>query len=95
MFSEQHAHSVSVWRDPLVPLRAPKIFNPRRDPFERAEHEAISYEEWWIEHIYIMYGGAALSQRFVETFKEFPPRQRPASFSIDQIMEGFNKRHGQ
>ncbi|MCZ6561626.1 MAG: arylsulfatase [Gammaproteobacteria bacterium] len=95
MFSEQRAHGISVWRDPLVLLRAPKIFNLRRDPFERAEHEAISYEKWWIEHIYIMYGGAAVTQKFVNTFKEFPPRQRPASFSIDQIMEGFYTRHGQ
>jgi len=95
MFSEQRAHGISVWRDPLVPLRTPKIFNLRRDPFERAEHEAIGYEKWWIEHIYMLYGGAALTQRFVKTFKEFPPRQRPASFSIDQIMEGFYTRHGQ
>jgi arylsulfatase len=42
-----------------------------------------------------MYGGAALTQQFVSTFKEFPPRQRPASFSVDQIMEGFYNRAGQ
>jgi arylsulfatase len=91
VFMEQRAHSFEVWQEPLVSLRFPKLFNLRRDPFERADHETIGYAKWRIEKIYMTYGAGALVQIFVESFKEFPPRQRPASFSVDQIMEQFTK----
>jgi hypothetical protein len=91
MFSEQRAKGISVWRDPLVKLRLPKIYNLRRDPFERAEVEGIGYERWMADHLPMIYKSAAKVKQFVGTFKEFPQRQRPASFSIDQIIEGFNK----
>ena len=95
MFLEQRAHGLDVWEEPLVSLRLPKIFNLRRDPFERADYEASGYDEWRIRHLYVMYGASALTTQFVSTFKDFPLRQRPASFSVDQIMEQFTKRHGQ
>ena len=94
VFMEQRAHGFDVWQDPLVSLRFPKIFNLRQDPFERADHEAIGYHQWRVEKIYITYGAGALVTRFVQSFQEFPPRQRPASFSVDQIMEQFTERHG-
>jgi arylsulfatase len=92
MFSEQRAKGISVWRDPLVKLRLPKIFNLRRDPFERADVEGIGYERWMVEHLPQLYKAAAKVKQFVGTFKEFPQRQRPASFSIDQLLEGFKKK---
>ena len=91
VFMEQREHGFEVWEEPLVSLRFPKLFNLRRDPFERADHETIGYARWRVEKIYMPYGAGALVSRFVASFKEFPPRQRPASFSVDQIMEQFNK----
>ena len=90
-FMEQRSHGFEVWEEPLVSLRFPKVFNLRRDPFERADHETIGYSRWRVEKIYLTYGASTLVARFVESFKEFPPRQRPASFSVDQIMEKFRK----
>ncbi len=95
VFLEQRAHGMNVWQDPLVPLRFPKLFNLRRDPFERADRESGSYERWRFERIFLLYGAQAIVADFVETLAEFPPRQRPASFSVDQIMESFQERHGQ
>jgi arylsulfatase len=63
----------------------PYIFNLRQDPLEKAHEESGSYEKWWFENLFILYGGLAESQKFLLTFQEFPPRQRPDSFSIDQI----------
>ena len=95
VFLEQRAHGLRVWEEPLVALRLPKLFNLRRDPFERADHEAQGYDRWRIEHVFALYGAQALAARFVSTFEKFPPRQRPASFAVDQIMETFSQRHGQ
>jgi len=74
-----------------VALRFPKLFNLRRDPFERADREAIGYGRWRFEKIYMLTPAAAIVAEFVATFTDFPPRQRPASFSVDQIMENFRK----
>lgn len=87
MFSEQRAHGMDVWQDPLVPLRFPKLFNLRRDPFERADHEAMDYERWRAEHLFMLYAAQAKTAQFLQSFKQYPPRQRPASFSVDQIVE--------
>ncbi|MHC4549363.1 MAG: hypothetical protein ACYTEZ_11365 [Planctomycetota bacterium] len=95
VFLEQRAHGIHVWEEPFVALRLPKVFNLRRDPFERADHEAIGYQRWRIDKLPMTYGATALVTRFVQSFAKFPPRQRPASFSVDQIMEQFTKRHGQ
>jgi len=88
MFSEQRARGFAVWQDPLVELRLPKIFNLRRDPFERADIESMDYDRWVGEHIYILYGGVLKTKQFIGTFKDFPARQRPASFSVDKVMQG-------
>jgi arylsulfatase len=88
VFAEQRAQRFDVWRDPFVTLRIPKVFHLRRDPFERADTDSNNYNAWW-DHKIAGPGFAAMAsvERFVATFREFPPRQRPASFTIDQIME--------
>jgi arylsulfatase A-like enzyme len=89
VFAEQRAHRFDVWRDPFVPLRIPKIFHLRRDPFERADTDSNTYNRWWdhkIAHVGTL-GTVAVTQ-FVQSLQAFPPRQRPASFTIDQITEG-------
>jgi arylsulfatase len=69
-----------------VRLRAPKIFNLRRDPFERADDNSNTYWDWVISHAYIVYlmQGAVAQQ--IEAFRRFPPRQKPASFNLDAVM---------
>ena len=88
VFAEQRARRFDVWRDPFVTLRIPKVFHLRRDPFERADTDANGYNNWWDKKI----GPAAMQARvavtrFVGSLQQFPPRQRPASFTVDQVME--------
>jgi len=87
VFMEQHAHGLEVWMQPLVPLRAPKIFNLRSDPFERAEHEAGGYDKWFVEHAFVLVPAQTIVGQHLATFQEFPPRQKPGSFSVDQAMD--------
>ena len=87
VFAEQRAHGLDVWQDPFVMLRFPKLFNLRTDPFERADHEAIGYGRWRFERIFALVPAQAFVGQFLATFQEFPPSQKPASFSIDQVLE--------
>ena len=87
VFMEQQAHGVEVWMQPLVALRAPKLFNLRADPFERSEQESGDYVRWFIEHMFVMVPAQTIVGQFLTTFQQFPPRQRPGSFSVDQAME--------
>ena len=65
----------------------PKIFNLRTDPYERADITSNTYYDWLIEHAYLLVPAQQIVGQFLATFKEFPPRQKAASFSIDQVME--------
>ncbi len=87
VFAEQRSHGFDVWQDPFVQLRLPKLFNLRMDPFERADHEAMNYGQWRIERVYALVPVQGIVGEFLGTFAEFPPRQKPASFSIDQVLE--------
>jgi arylsulfatase len=87
VFLEQKAHGLRVWQQPLTPLRAPKLFSVRSDPFERADHEAGGYDRWYIDHLFVMVPAQAFVARHVATYKEFPPRQKPGSFSLDRVLE--------
>jgi arylsulfatase len=90
VFAEQRAHRFDVWRDEFTDLRIPKIFHLRRDPFERADTDSNSYNVWWDHKIAAQATpSVARVQQFLATFREFPPRQRPASFTIDQILEQY------
>jgi arylsulfatase A-like enzyme len=89
VFAEQRAHRFDVWRDPFVTLRIPKVFHLRRDPLERADTDANGYNNWWDKKVAVAGAlGRVAVGNFVQSLQEFPPRQRPASFTIDQIMEG-------
>ena len=87
MFSEQRAHGFDVWQEQLALLRLPKIFNLRRDPFERADHETFGYAKWRLDRTFALVPAQSFVAGFLSTFKEFPPRQKPASFTIDQVLE--------
>ncbi|MCU0305404.1 MAG: arylsulfatase [Thermoanaerobaculales bacterium] len=87
-FLEQQAEGLRVWQEPFVELRAPMITNLRMDPFERAEHEnAMGYQRWFMERMFAIAPAGAYVGRWLQSFKEFPPRQKPGSFNLDRVME--------
>jgi arylsulfatase len=87
-FLEQRAQgTMQVWTEPMVPLRVPKIFNLRTDPYEFADVTSNTYWDWIFDHVFILVPAQALVGEFLKTLKEFPPRQKAASFSIDQVVE--------
>jgi arylsulfatase A-like enzyme len=88
VFGEQRTEgTLRIWAEPFVALRIPKLFNMRTDPFERADITSNTYYDWFLHHDYIVLAAQAIIKPFLETFKEFPPRQKAASFTIDQAME--------
>ena len=86
VFYEQRAKTMALWAEPFVALRLPKIFHLRRDPFERADENSNSYWDWVLEHIFVMYPMQALAAEQIQSFAEFPPRQKPAAFNLDTIL---------
>ncbi len=87
VFMEQRAKTMQLWAEPFVELRLPKVFNLRRDPFERADENSNTYWDWWFDHIPALYIAQALTAEQIQSFKEFPPRQKPASFNLDRVLE--------
>ena len=83
---EQRAKTLQCWFEPFVKLRAPKMFNLRRDPFERADENSNTYWDWVISHAYLIYGMQAVVAQQIEAFTKFPPRQKPAAFNLDAVM---------
>ena len=77
---------MDVWQDPFVPLRLPKLFNLRADPFETADHEGMDYDRWRIEHVFLLVPAQQFVGQFLATFKDYPPRQKAGSFSLDQVL---------
>jgi hypothetical protein len=89
---EQRAHGFAVWQEPFVPLRFPSLYNLRSDPFERATEDAtMFYQKWSADRMFLLVPAQALVGEFLKTFNEFPPRQRPSSFSIDDALEKARK----
>ena len=74
--------------------RLPKIFNLRLDPYERADITSNTYYDWTLQRAFLVVPAQALVAQFVDTFKEFPPRQRPSSFSVEQVLEQMSRSHG-
>ncbi|HEY6366977.1 MAG TPA: arylsulfatase [Candidatus Binatia bacterium] len=88
VFMEQRATgTLRIWAEPFVPLRVPKLYNLRTDPYERADITSNTYYDWFLDHVYLLMPAQSAVGAFLQTFKEFPPRQKAASFSIDQVME--------
>jgi len=91
VFMEQLARSWDVWSQPFVPLRMPKVFNLRMDPYERADTDANAYNNWWIEHLFVMVPSQVVVKEFLQTFKEFPPSQKPAKFNVEDVLTNMEK----
>ena len=88
VFLEQRVPgTMRVWAEPFTPLRVPKLFDLRADPYERADITSNTYYDWFISQPYLVFAAQVVTAKFLDTFKEFPPRQRAASFSIDQAVD--------
>jgi arylsulfatase A-like enzyme len=87
VFMEQRQQgTLGLWAEPFTVLRVPKLFNLRTDPFERADITSNTYWDWFLDHDYIAMYGTAIATVFLQTFRDFPPRQEPASFTIDHAV---------
>ena len=86
VFQEQRESKFMVWSEPFVPLRIPKLFNLRTDPFERADTDSNNYNTWWIRRVFTMVPAQTFVGEYIATFKEFPPRQKPSKFNVDDAL---------
>jgi len=87
VFLENRGKAFGVWREPFIELRVPLLFNLRRDPFERAQHNSNTYNDWFLDHAFIMVPMQQLAGKFLQTMKEYPPSQTPGSFNLEKIQK--------
>ena len=87
VFLEQRAEGLKVWQDPLVALRFPKLIDMRADPFESAQRDAGDYDRWRVEHAFVLVPAQAYVAQHLQTYQQFPPRQKAGSFSLNQVLE--------
>ncbi len=79
--------TLQIWQEPFVRLRMPKLFNLRTDPYERADITSNTYWDWFIDRAFLMVPAQRLVGQYLATFQEYPPRQKAASFTVDQVMD--------
>jgi arylsulfatase len=89
VYAENRAKTMALWAEPEVTLRVPKIFNLRRDPFERADHNSNTYWDWVIDKAPWVYMGSAVTTQYLQTFGAYPPSQSPDSWAIDKLTDKF------
>ncbi|MCB1114062.1 MAG: arylsulfatase [Chlamydiia bacterium] len=95
VFLEQRAPgTLRIWAEPFTKLRLPKLFNLRMDPYERADITSNTYYDWLIDRAFLFIPAQKFVADFAQTFKEFPPRQKAASFSVDQVLDKLKENHG-
>ena len=94
LFLEQRAKGFKVWSEPLVPLRVPLIEDLRADPFERAVDEAEGYGNYILNHAFLAVPAQAYVGKHLQTYLEYPPRQKPGSFSLDQVLQKLQEAGG-
>ena len=87
VFMENRAETIALWREPFVELRAPLIFNLRRDPFERAQHNSNTYNDWWIDRIFVIVPVTEMVGKFLMTFKDYPASQTAGSFNLSKMQK--------
>lgn len=90
-FLVQEAHGMHVWLEPFKKMRAPLLTNLRMDPFETAHEIGMDYERWFVEHMFMIAPAAGYVGQWLQSFREFPPRQKPGSFNLDQVMEAVTR----
>jgi arylsulfatase len=85
VFLENRGEAFGVWREPYVQLRVPLLFNLRRDPFEKAEHNSNTYNDWFLDRAFVLVPIQQLAAKFLMTMQEYPPSQTPGSFNLSKI----------
>jgi arylsulfatase len=85
VFLENRGQAFEVWREPFIELRVPLLFNLRRDPFEKAQHNSNTYNDWFIDRVFVIVPIQALAARFLQTMRDYLPSQPPASFNLSAI----------
>ena len=93
-FLRQDHEGLRVWQEPFVKLRAPMLTNLRMDPFELAHEIGMDYDRWFVEHMFVFAPASAFVGNWLQSFREFPPRQKPGSFNLDNVMEAVTKPQG-
>ncbi|HEX5171736.1 MAG TPA: arylsulfatase [Cyclobacteriaceae bacterium] len=92
-FIEQYHEGLDIWVRDYTKLRVPQVYDLYADPFERGPN-SFEYPEWQVHHIYLTYGALAYVAKWLSTFREFPPRQKPASFNLDEVMRKMSEKQG-
>jgi arylsulfatase len=87
VFLENRGQAFGVWREPFTELRVPLLFNLRRDPFERAQHNSNTYNDWFLDRPFVLVPLQQLAANFLTTMKEYPPSQTPGSFNLEKIQK--------
>lgn len=87
VFLENRGQAFEVWREPFTELRVPLLFNLRRDPFERAQHNSNTYNDWFIDRVFVLAPMQQIAARFLGTMQEYPPSQSPGSFNLEKIQK--------
>jgi arylsulfatase len=87
VFLENRGEAFGVWREPFTELRVPLLFNLRRDPFEKAQHNSNTYNDWFLDRPYIIVPMQQIAGKFLMTFKDYPPSQTPGSFNLEKIQK--------
>jgi arylsulfatase len=87
VFLEQRAHAFEVWREPFAELRVPLLFHLRRDPFEKAQHNSNTYNDWFLSRVFVVVPLQAIAARFLKTMADYPPSQAPGSFNLEKVQK--------
>jgi arylsulfatase A-like enzyme len=90
-FLKQNGHGFHVWIQPFEVLRAPLLTNLRSDPFELAQDIGMDYQRWFLEHMFMIAPAGAYVAQWLQSFREFPPRQKPGSFNLENVMESVTR----
>jgi arylsulfatase len=94
VFLENRGVAFGVWREPFIELRVPLLFNLRRDPFERAQHNSNTYNDWFLDRVFVIVPMQQVAARFLTTMKDYPPSQKPGSFNLEKIQKSLEHASG-
>jgi len=87
VFLENRGEAFGVWREPFTELRVPLLFNLRRDPFERAQHNANTYNDWFLDRPFVVVPMQQIAGKFLMSMRNYPPSQSPGSFNLEKIQK--------
>jgi arylsulfatase len=93
VFLENRGQAFGVWREPFIELRVPLLFNLRRDPFEKSQHNSNTYNDWFLDRPFVIVPIQAMAGQFLQTMKEYPPSQSPGSFNLSKIEAALRDAH--